>query len=69
MKKPVAETSEVGCGPSSSNGQNGSEKKFGTACLILDDSEDDSDDDMFEYPPKNDRTDDESEERLVHFCY
>lgn len=54
-EQPVAKTSEVECGPSSSNGQNGSGQKLGTACLIADDSEDsdDSDDDLFEAPRPN----------------
>ncbi|XP_060863959.1 probable protein phosphatase 2C 6 [Metopolophium dirhodum] len=45
----VAESSEAECGPSSSNGQNGKENSSGTACLILEDSEDDTDEDGEEF--------------------
>lgn len=45
----VAESSEAECGPSSSNGQNGTENSPGTACLILEDSEDDTDEDGEEF--------------------
>jgi len=45
----VAESSEAECGPSSSNGQNGTENSSGTACLILEDSEDDTDEDGEEF--------------------
>lgn len=63
QKEQVSGTSEVGCGPSSSNGRNGNGKKLGTATLILDDSEsDDSEDDIFEVS----KTDDSEEDRLVY---
>jgi len=44
-----AESNEAECGPSSSNGQNGTENNSGTACSILEDSEDDTDEDGEEF--------------------
>ncbi|KAL4141709.1 hypothetical protein QTP88_004298 [Uroleucon formosanum] len=62
-EKLVAESSEAECGPSSSNGQNGTENNFGTKCLIVDDSEDDTDEDgeEFEGPIKLDDDDSDSD--------
>lgn len=46
VEKLISESSEAECGPSSSNGLNGTEQIVTrTLCLIGDDSEDDTDDD------------------------
>ncbi|XP_022169006.1 probable protein phosphatase 2C 6 [Myzus persicae] len=66
IEKPVPGSCAFEWGPSSSNGQNGSEKSSGTACLITEDSEDDTDDDddeMFEASIKlDDESDSDSDE-------
>ncbi|KAL5240486.1 hypothetical protein ACI65C_007896 [Semiaphis heraclei] len=79
-EEPVTESSEAECGPSSSNGQNGTEQNVGTVCLITDDSEDDTDEDdddddeMFEASTKLDDesdsdSDDEDETSSNSFIY
>uniref|UniRef100_A0A2S2QNS0 protein-serine/threonine phosphatase n=1 Tax=Sipha flava TaxID=143950 RepID=A0A2S2QNS0_9HEMI len=60
-----AESSKIECGPSSSNGQNGSGQRSGTACLITDDSDDtDDDDEIFEVPIEgsNSESDDDGDD-------
>ncbi|XP_001943328.1 probable protein phosphatase 2C 6 [Acyrthosiphon pisum] len=57
----VAESSEAECGPSSSNGQNGTENNSGTASLILEDSEDSTDEEGEEFGSSM-KLDDESDD-------